>query len=98
MAGTEPFRNISPSEGDSVSEEVVAILGEVLQLGDRAQNLRADTALVGSLPEFDSMAVVAVITGLEDHFGMVIEDDEISAETFATVGSLVAFVQAKVGA
>jgi acyl carrier protein len=41
------------------------------------------------------MAVVTVITSLEDSLGVFVEDDEISAETFETVGSLVAFVDSK---
>ncbi len=51
--------------------------------------------LLGSMPELDSMAVVAVITALEDHFGFEVDDDEISADTFATVGTLAAFVEEK---
>lgn len=77
-------------------EEVKTILGDVLQLGNRTQAMDADTALLGNIPEFDSMAVVAVITALEDHFGFVIEDDEVSAETFETVGSLVKIVEEKI--
>lgn len=75
--------------------EVKTILGEVLQLGARAQSLTAETALLGSLPELDSMAVATVIAGIEDRFGVFVEDDELSAETFATVGSLAAFVDQK---
>ena len=56
----------------------------------------AGDQLLGSLPELDSMAFVTVITALEDQFGFVVEDDEISAETFATFGSLVQFVESKV--
>ena len=41
------------------------------------------------------MAVVNLIAALEDHFGIRVEDDEISASTFATLGSLAAFVQEK---
>jgi acyl carrier protein len=78
-----------------VEQQVRSILRDTLQLGDRASRLTADTALLGNLPELDSMAVVTVITALEDRFGFVIEDDEISAETFATFGSLVDFVQGK---
>lgn len=80
-----------------VFEEVVAILGDTLRLGDRVTQIHADTALVGSMPEFDSLAVVAVVTALEDRFGMIVHDDEISADTFSTVGSLVTFVEGKVG-
>jgi acyl carrier protein len=76
-------------------DDVKSILRDTLQLGDRADALTADTALLGSLPELDSMAVVAVITGIEEAFGIVVEDDEISAETFETVGSLCAFIDTK---
>ncbi len=76
-------------------DDVKSILRDTLQLGDRAETLEPETALLGSLPELDSMAVVAVITGIEDSFGIVVEDDEISAETFETVGSLCAFIDLK---
>ena len=41
------------------------------------------------------MAVVGIITALEEQFGFSIYDDEISAENFETVGSLVDFVERK---
>jgi hypothetical protein len=44
--------------------------------------------LLGSLPELDSMAVVTLIGALEEHFGIMVDDDDISASTFATLGSL----------
>lgn len=78
-------------------EEVKDILGESLQLGNRVEKFRADTPLLGSLPELDSMAVVIVITALEEHYGFIVEDDEISAETFATLGNLTDFVSEKIG-
>lgn len=71
------------------------ILKDVLQLGSRADGLDAETTLFGSIPEFDSVAVVSVLTAIEDRFGIVIEDDEISAETFETVGSLAEMVDQK---
>ncbi len=76
-------------------EEVRAILAEALQLGDRAASLNESTPLLGGLPELDSMAVVNVITTLEEHYGFIVDDDEISEETFATLGNLVKFVEAK---
>jgi acyl carrier protein len=44
------------------------------------------------------MAVVSVITMIEDEFGIMIADDELSAELFATVGSLAEFVAQKLSA
>lgn len=76
-------------------DTVRKILGDTLQLGDRVEALDGATPLFGSIPEFDSMAVVTVITAMEDRFGFVVEDDEISAETFETVGSLAAFAERK---
>ena len=55
------------------------------------------THLIGAIPEFDSMAVVSVITALEERFGIAVEDDEITAEVFQTVGSLTQFVEGKLG-
>lgn len=71
------------------------ILGDALSLGDRADRLTLDSPLLGAIPEFDSMAVVTVVTLLEDELGCTIEDDELSADVFATVGSLVDFVKTK---
>lgn len=68
------------------------ILKSVLQL-DRDFN--DDSLLLGAIAEFDSMAVIAVITELEDQLGLEINDDDISAEVFASFGSLHAFVESK---
>lgn len=76
-------------------DEVKEILGTTLQLGDRVKDFGSDTVILGGLPEFDSMAVVAVLTALEENFDFIVEDDEISAETFETLGSLVQFVEEK---
>lgn len=77
-------------------DEVKSILRDTLQLGDRARAFDRDTRLLGSLAELDSMAVVTVITAIEERFGITVEDDDISAETFETVGSLCRYVEARV--
>ena len=69
-------------------DQVRRLLGEVLQLGARVEQLDASTPLLGALPELDSMAVATVIAAIEDGFDIVVEDDEVSAETFRSVGSL----------
>ena len=75
--------------------DVKEILRDSLQLGRRADNLNESTALLGNYPELDSMAVVTVVGALEEHFGIAIEDDEISAETFETVGNLCRLIERK---
>jgi acyl carrier protein len=76
-------------------EEVKTLLIDVLNLGPAGEALDADSPLLGSLPELDSMAVVTLIGALEEHFGIMVDDDDISASTFATLGSLAAFVAAR---
>jgi acyl carrier protein len=75
--------------------EVKNVLIDVLNLGPAGERLDADSPLLGSLPELDSMAVVTLIGALEEHFGIVVDDDDISASTFETLGSLAAFVASK---
>jgi acyl carrier protein len=53
--------------------------------------------LLGAIPELDSMAVVSLITTIEERFGIVIDDGDIDGDTFRTVGTLTDFVQAQLG-
>lgn len=76
-------------------EEVKNIVSDALSLGERRNSLKEDSALLGAIPELDSMAVVNVITALEEHFDIVVEDDEISAGTFESLGSLTHFIEQK---
>jgi len=79
----------------SVVEDLRMLLADTLQLGARAGSLTADSALLNALPELDSQAVVQLITAIEDHFGFTVADDEVSEDTFATLGTLSEFVAGK---
>ncbi len=81
-----------------VTQEVLRVLDEVLSLNGRSAAFTRETPLLGAIPELDSMAVVTLITTLEDQFGLVVDDDDIDGSTFATVGSLVDFVGGKLAA
>ena len=81
-----------------VMQEVLRVLDEVLSLNGRSAAFGRDTHLLGAIPELDSMAVVSLITSLEEQFGLVVDDDDIDGATFATVGSLVDFVSGKLAA
>ena len=81
-----------------MTNEVIRVLDEVLSLNGRSASFGRDTPLLGAIPELDSMAVVALITSLEDQFGLVVDDDDIDGATFATVGSLADFVAGKIDA
>ena len=81
----------------TTQQEVLSILDEVLSLKGRTSGFTDSTPLLGAMPELDSMAVVSILTTLEDRFGFSVGDDEIEGATFATVGSLVDFVERKLG-
>lgn len=79
-------------------EQVAVLLESVLGINGRLTHAVDDTPLLGAIPELDSMAVATVLTALEERFDFIIEDDEIDGAAFATLGSLVAFVQGKLDA
>lgn len=78
-----------------VGREVLRLLDEVLGLGGRSVGFVRSTPLLGVIPELDSMAVVTLITTMEERFDFVIQDDEISGDAFVTVGALEDFVAGK---
>lgn len=79
----------------SLQQEIKTILTAALQL-DEVDSWDENTAILGAIPEFDSMAIVTVLTMVEENYGIIIEDDEVSAEVFETLASLIAFISEKV--
>ena len=79
---------------ESPDEILRDLLADVLGLArDQVSGFAESTALFGALPEFDSMAVATFLTALEERLGVLIEDDDVDAEDFASFGSLRAFVE-----
>lgn len=72
--------------------DVLELLDDTLGLNGRALQFTEQTPLLGALPELDSMAVVNLITAMEDRLGIAVSDDDISGDTFASVGSLARFI------
>ena len=79
----------------NVETEVLRLLDQVLSLEGRGIAFTRDTPLLGAVPELDSMAVVSLITAIEESFGIMIDDDDIDGATFASAGTLVDFVAGK---
>jgi len=78
-----------------VATSIKQLLIDTLSLDIEVADLTEETLLLGDIPEFDSMAIVSVITAVEEEFGFMAEDDDLSAEVFETVGSFIAFVEAR---
>lgn len=78
-------------------DEVKAVLVSSLGIEDRADSIDASTTLFGGIPELDSLAVLELVTAIEQRFDITVEDEEFSGEIFETVGSLTDFVESKQG-
>lgn len=73
-----------------------AVLGDVLGLSPaRMAALGPETPLLGALPELDSLAIATLFGAIEDRFGVRFDDAELTGETLATYGSLLALVRGK---
>ena len=78
-----------------IAQETLGILDETLGLKGRTAEFALETPLLGAVPELDSMGVVALLTTIEERFGIAIADDEIDGGAFATVATLVDFIRSK---
>ena len=58
----------------NTQKEVLSLLDEILSLNGRSADFSLNTPLLGAIPELDSMAVVALITGFEDRFVFTVDD------------------------
>lgn len=88
---------LSPPVSQDVEDRVRSVLADVLSLPpERANAIERDTELFGAMPELDSMAVAGILTELEDRLDILIDDDEVDGDMFATFGALTDFVRAKV--
>ncbi|WP_372656760.1 acyl carrier protein [Hydrogenophaga sp.] len=77
----------------NVHDQVLRVLDDALSLQGRGLAWGRETPLLGALPELDSMAVLALITGLENHFGIAFADADLQGAAFASVGSLCDLVE-----
>ena len=81
------------SFSEDTLDRVKIVIVKTLKIDDRADRLEASTELFGSMPELDSMAVVALAVALEREFDFEIDDEDFRGEVFETIGTLAEFVE-----
>jgi acyl carrier protein len=87
---------VPDTDSQEVEATLRAVLAEVLGLSPkRIATFHDDTPLFGALPELDSMAVATLLTAIEERLGVLIEDDDVSAEDFDSFGRLLSFAKRK---
>jgi acyl carrier protein len=79
------------------TQDVKDVLVATLGIEDQVDQIDATTPLFGSLPELDSMAVLELVLALEQHFGIEIDGEDVTADVFESLGSLTGFVDRQVG-
>ena len=85
---------VALNDSGDVEATLRALLVDVLGLPrSRVSRFDDETELFGALPEFDSMAVANLLTGIEERLGILIEDDDVEAEDFMTFGRLLSVAQ-----
>lgn len=80
-----------------LTEDIIkSILSDLLGLSEQQiSEMESETELFGAIPELDSMAVAGLLTEMEDRLDIMIDDDDVDGELFATFGNLVEFAKAK---
>lgn len=81
------------TSGEVSLSAVLDVVGTTLGIEERVGAFDATTPLFGTLPELDSLAVLELVTALEDRFGITVDDDELAGGLLETAGSLHAFVR-----
>ena len=89
-AGTAP--TLERPATDATEVALAGLLADLL--GGDPGRYTPDTELFGSLPELDSLALVELITAIEERFDIELDEDDITAEVFGMVESLAAHVDA----
>lgn len=83
----------------SASERTLQIkkmIVERLFLDVEPQDIADDAPLMETYG-IDSVALFELVVGLEDEFGVVMEDVDFQIDTFKTVNSIAAFIEQKEG-
>ncbi|HEX8237370.1 MAG TPA: acyl carrier protein [Abditibacteriaceae bacterium] len=75
--------------------KIKKMIVERLFLDVEAQDIGDDAPLMETYG-IDSVALFELVVGLEDEFGVVMEDVDFQIDTFKSVNSIAAFVQEKV--
>jgi acyl carrier protein len=80
------------SDPQHVADRLRVVVAQALGLSPLQDDLRDETPMLGAIPELDSIGALAIIVGIEDSFGVPVSEERLTAETFATFGSLRRFV------
>jgi acyl carrier protein len=79
-------------QGTEIEQEVRSFLTEKFLFG-RDETLNDEMPLLGNV--IDSQGVIELIQFVQDRFGIAVDDEEVTADNFASVTSVVGFIERK---
>jgi acyl carrier protein len=82
-------------ESAEIKPQLKRMIVERLFLDVEPHDIGDDAPLMETY-DIDSVALFELVVGLEDEFGVVMEDVDFQIDTFKSVNSIAAFVQEKV--
>jgi acyl carrier protein len=81
-----------PMQASDIEQEIRSFITEHFLYG-RSETLNDDAPLMGNV--IDSTGVIELISFVQERFAIAIEDEEVMADNFGSVKSIVAFVEKK---
>jgi acyl carrier protein len=73
-------------------DAIIRVIVDRLNPTLSASALSSETRLLGEGLALDSMAVLELVTGLEDELGIMIDESKLEADVFEDIGSLARFL------
>lgn len=77
----------------AILDRLVGMLREHLHLALEGETLTEETGLLGQGIGLDSVEVLQLVGAIEEAYGLTIADDDLRGEYFATLGTVVRFVE-----
>jgi acyl carrier protein len=81
---------------DDLKGQIRAMIVERLFLNVQPDDIADDANLLETY-NIDSVSLFEIVVGLEEEFGISLEDSDFSVETFSTVDNIAEFVAGKQG-
>ena len=79
----------------TIQDQIKTMISNEVLVGVSVDEIGSDVSLISDL-NLDSIQMLALITGLESEFNIVLEDDDLDLENLSTVNRIAEFVNGKI--
>lgn len=83
---------------EALEERLKKVLIERTNAAVPIDQIRSDIALVGSGLALDSVALLEFVVGVEEEFGLIIDDSALTVQQFESLRTLARFIQSELEA